>query len=56
MKVRAKTAYFDGGKLRKRGDEYETESFDPIRMILLDDSAPVIEETPKPTRKPRTKK
>lgn len=55
MKVRAKTAYFDGGKLRKRGDEYETENFDAIRMTLIEDAAPAIEEAPKP-KKTRTKK
>ena len=35
MRARAKTAFFNNGKLYKKGDtlEIETASFNPIRMV-----------------------
>lgn len=54
MKVRAKTAFFNGGELKKRGDEFETESFDPILMTIIEGEAKAEEK--KPTKKTRTNK
>ena len=54
MKVRAKTAFFNGGELKKRGDEFETELFDPILMTIIEDEAKAEEK--KPAKKTRTSK
>lgn len=54
MKVRAKTAFFNGGELKKRGDEFETESFDPVLMTIIEDEAKIEEK--KPAKKTRTSK
>ena len=64
MKVRAKTAFFDGGKLRTRGDEFETKSFDPILMDPIEEpvkevlapAEPETEAPAEPKKETKTKK
>lgn len=51
MKVKAKTAFFDGTILRKKGDEFETKSFDPILMTELEEEKVVIKTTKKSKKK-----
>lgn len=53
MKVRAKTAFFDGGVLRTRGDEFETKTFDPILMDPIEETKT---EAPAKEAKATTKK
>lgn len=47
MKVRAKTAFFDGGKLRTRGDKFETKSFNPILMDPIEETTKEAPAEPK---------
>lgn len=50
MKVKAKTAFFDGKILRKKGDEFETESFNPILMTEIEE-VKVVKATKKSKKK-----
>lgn len=52
MKVRAKTAFFDGGILRTKGDEFETKAFDPILMDPIEE--PKKEAEPKAEKPKKT--
>ena len=50
MKVMAKAPFFDGKILRKKGDEFETESFNPIWMTEIEE-VKVVKATKKSKKK-----